>query len=114
MNGICHIEIPCTDFEKAKNFYGGIFGWEIQVIPEMDYAMFKAPDGIGGGFSKQLKVSDSGILFYIEVEDIEVALKKAESAGGQIVKEKTQISPEIGYFGIFADSENNIMGLWSK
>jgi uncharacterized protein len=114
MNGICHVEIPCTDFEKAKKFYGEVFDWEVQVIPEMDYAMFKGKNGPGGGFSKQLKVSDSGVLFYLEVEDIEAALKKVETAGGQMVKGKTQISPEVGYFGIFTDSDGNVIGLWSQ
>jgi predicted enzyme related to lactoylglutathione lyase len=114
MNGICHVEIPCTDYEKAKKFYGDAFGWEVEIIPEMDYAMFKGKDGPGGGFSKQLKVSDSGVLFYLEVEDIEAALKKVGDAGGQTVKEKTQISPDVGYFGIFTDSDGNVIGLWSQ
>ncbi len=114
MNGICHVEIPCTDYEKAKKFYGDVFDWEVQVIPEMDYAMFKGKDGPGGGFSKQLKVSDTGVLFYLEVEDIEAALKKIDTAGGQMVKEKTQNSPEVGYYGIFTDSDGNVIGLWSQ
>ena len=114
MNGICHVEIPCTDFEKMKKFYGDVFGWETQIIPEMDYAMFKAKDGPCGGFSKQLKTSETGILFYIEVEDIEAALKNVEGAGGKTVTGKTQISPEVGYFAIFTDSENNVIGLWAK
>ena len=114
MNGICHVEIPCTDFEKVKKFYGDVFGWETQIIPEMDYAMFKVKDGPGGGFSKQLKVSGTGILFYIEVEDIEAMLKKVNDAGGKTVTAKTQISPEVGYYAIFTDSENNIIGLWAK
>ena len=114
MNGICHVEIPCTDFEKVKKFYGDVFGWETQLMPEMDYAMFKAPDGIGGGFSKQLKTSETGILFYIEVEDIETTLKKVDGASGKTVTPKTQISPEVGYFAVFTDSENNVIGLWAK
>jgi predicted enzyme related to lactoylglutathione lyase len=114
MNGICHVEIPGTDFEKMRKFYGDIFGWETQLIPEMDYATFKTPDGIGGGFSKQLKTSDSGVLFYIEVEDIEATLKNIEGGGGKTVTPKTQISPEIGYFAVFTDIADNIIALWSK
>ena len=115
MNGICHIEIPCTDLKKAAKFYGDVFGWETQMIPEMSYAMFKAPDGIGGGFSKDAKVSsEAGVMLYIEVEDIPSAFKKIEAGGGKQIKEKTQISPEHGYFGLFADNEGNMVGLWSK
>lgn len=114
MNGICHVEIPATDFEKMNKFYGDLFGWETQVIPEMDYATFKPPDGIGGGFSKQLKTADSGVLFYIEVEDIEATLKNIEGAGGKIVMPKTLISPEIGYSAVFTDVAGNSIALWSK
>lgn len=114
MNGICHVEIPCTDFEKMRKFYGNLFSWDIQVIPEMDYAMFNAPDGPGGSFSKQLKISDSGILFYIEVADVEKTLSDVASAGGKTVVDKTQISPEIGYYAVFTDVENNTIGLWAK
>jgi len=114
MNGICHVEIPCTDFEKMKNFYGDVFGWETEIIPNMDYATFKPPEGPGGGFNKQLKTTESGVMFYIEVADINESLKKVEGAGGKTVTPKTAISPEFGYFAIFTDSENNIIGLWAK
>jgi len=114
MNGICHVEIPCTDYEKVTEFYGDVFGWESQIIPEMNYATFKTGDGPGGGFSKELKVSESGVLFYIQVEDIDASLKKIETAGGQMVKGKTPISPEFGFFGIFTDSEGNVIGLWAQ
>ncbi|UCD93673.1 MAG: VOC family protein [Candidatus Zixiibacteriota bacterium] len=115
MNGICHFEIPCSDLNKAVKFYGDIFGWKSQMIPEMDYAVFETPAGTGGGFSKDARVSsEAGIMLYIEVEDIPVIMKKIEASGGKQIKEKTQISPEHGYFGLFADSEGNMVGLWSK
>ncbi|PKK82408.1 MAG: hypothetical protein CVT49_13805 [candidate division Zixibacteria bacterium HGW-Zixibacteria-1] len=115
MNGFCHIEIPCIDFEKIGKFYTDVFGWNVQVIPEMNYAMFQAPSGPGGGFSKQSKIAkEAGIVLYIEVEEIGAALKKIEKAGGKTIRAKIQISPEIGYMGIFADVEGNSIGLWSK
>ena len=30
---ITHIDIPVGDMERAKGFYGGIFGWDIQEVP---------------------------------------------------------------------------------
>ena len=115
MNGICHIEIPCKDMDKAGNFYKTVFGWEITPLPQMEYAMFKPSDGPGGGFSTQAKIAGyPGVFIYIEVEDIDATLKKIEENGGKTVKGKTQISPENGYFGIFLDIEGNSIGLWSK
>ncbi len=115
MNGICYVEIPSEDFEKAKKFYGGLFNWQFDYMKEMDYLVFKAAEGLGGGFCKGYSTADKpGILFYIDVEDIEVTIKKAEELGGKTIKGKTQISPDIGYFALLADLEGNQIGLWAK
>lgn len=115
MNGICHIEIPSRDFEKAKKFYGDLFNWQFNYIKEMDYLTFKAPDGVGGGFSKGYSIAEkAGIFLYIEVEDIETIIKNGENMGGKTVKGKTLLGPEIGYFAILADLEGNQIGLWAK
>lgn len=115
MNGICHVEIPSKDFDKAKKFYGEVFGWECALMGEMDYMTFKPPDGVGGGFDKVLEIAPKpGISIYIEVEDIEATIKKAEGLGGKCTKEKTQITPEYGYYAFLTDLEGNQIGLWAK
>lgn len=115
MHGICHVEIPSKDYSKAKKFYGEVFNWEFQEIGEMDYMTFKPADGPGGGFDKLLEPSaNPGISIYVEVDDIDGAIKKAENLGGKCLKEKTQISPDWGYYAFLADLEGNKIGLWSK
>lgn len=47
MNGICHIDIPCTDMEKIGKFYTYVFDWKIIPILQMNYVLWKAPDGPG-------------------------------------------------------------------
>ena len=32
----CHIEIPTAKREESKKFYGGVFGWTFNHIPEMN------------------------------------------------------------------------------
>ena len=84
-------------------------------MKEWNYMLFKAPDGIGGGFDKNFDfASKPGFLFYIEGEDVADTIKKAEGLGGKMVKEKTQISPEYGFMGVVTDLEGNQIGLWSK
>ena len=115
MNGICHIEIPSEDFEKAKKFYGDLFNWQFDYMKEMDYLTFKAPDGVNGGFSKEYAIAEkAGIFLYIEVEDIETTIKNGEKIGGKTVKGKTMIGPEYGYFAVLADLEGNQIGIWAK
>jgi predicted enzyme related to lactoylglutathione lyase len=115
MNGICHIEIPSKDFEKAKKFYGDVFGWECQPMLQMEYMTFKAPSGIGGGFEKRAEIAaNPGISLYIEVEDIPATIDKVKKIGGKEVVPKKQISPEYGYFAFVSDLEGNRIGLWAQ
>lgn len=115
MHGICHIEIPSKDFEKAAAFYKAVFDWETQMIPQMNYAMYKAPSGVNGGFSGELEIYQKpGVVFYIEVENIDASLKKIEKNGGKTIKGKTEIAPEMGFYAIFGDAEGNTLGLWAQ
>jgi predicted enzyme related to lactoylglutathione lyase len=34
MHAIGHIEIPTTDFKAAKKFYGKLFGWKFEEVPD--------------------------------------------------------------------------------
>jgi len=114
---ICYIEIPTPNMGKAINFYVSIFGWQVQKseLSDVEYAMFSV-DGVGvnGGFSSLLPVTDGGVLLYIKVDDIPLALENIKKAGGDIVKEKEPIGGEFGFSAGFKDPNGNQMGLWSK
>ncbi|UCF70232.1 MAG: VOC family protein [candidate division WOR-3 bacterium] len=113
MYGFAHIEIPTTDSQKSKVFYGKLFGWKMaEDMP--NYVMFTTGENQSGGLTQDSKPSENGVILYIEVEDITKKLSEIESAGGRKVKEKTAISPEFGFYGLFTDPSGNIMGLWSK
>jgi len=109
---IVHFEIPVTDLNKAKEFYSKLFGWKIEVMPEMGYALIETGSPPGGGFNKVEKVKEGGCLLYIQVEDIEKKLKEIEKAGGKTVREKTEI-PTFGWNSGFEDVFGNILGLFT-
>jgi predicted enzyme related to lactoylglutathione lyase len=113
MHGFCHIEIPTTDAQKSKDFYGKIFGWKIDAS-NPEYIQFTTPDNEGGGFTPSSKPVQDGVILYIEVEAIEKKLGEIEKAGGETIKEKTGISPEFGFYALFTDPCGNMIGLWSK
>ena len=41
MPKVVHFEIPADDVERAKAFYGSVFGWQLQTMPmgESDYTI---------------------------------------------------------------------------
>jgi predicted enzyme related to lactoylglutathione lyase len=64
----------------------------------------------GEGYSP----STDGVLAYLNGGlDLQITLDKIEPSNGEIIVPKTQISPEMGYFGLFIDTEGNKMAVHS-
>ena len=110
---IVHIEFSSKDLEAAGKFYSDLFGWKVEQMPEMNYAMFETGEGLGGGLTP---VSDSyppgTVVVYIDTEDIEATLAQVESLGGKVMATKTEI-PGMGWFGLFTDPSGNLVGLFT-
>jgi predicted enzyme related to lactoylglutathione lyase len=111
---IVHVEIPAADQESTGKFYSELFGWKYQAFPELDYALFEAEGGPGGGFPKVdgQTVTPGAVMVYIGTDDIEASLAKAESLGGSTVVPKTEI-PGQGWFAIFSDPTGNRLALYT-
>ncbi|MBK9208172.1 MAG: VOC family protein [Anaerolineales bacterium] len=110
---IVHVEIPAVNVEGAGKFYESLFGWKLQHMPEMNYTMWEAGDGTGGGFPEASAEYPAGqVLVYIDSDDIDADLKMVEKLGGQIVKSKTEI-PGMGWCGIFKDPTGNVLALYT-
>lgn len=112
-------EIHVKDFDKAKDYYGKLFGWEFHLSQstKSHYWNINTGEGsIGGGFMKKEKPEHEGqsVLIYVEVEDIENTLKNVNELGGKIHTAKTLINEKAGYFALFYDNDGNLIGLWSK
>ena len=111
---VVHIEIPAADLQVAGKFYQDLFGWEIQQIPEMNYATWASGPGEGGGFNPlSHDVRPNEVLIYINSEDIEADLKKAASLGATVIQTKMEI-PNVGWFGIFKDLTGNSIALYTS
>lgn len=111
---IVHIEIPTSNSKESAEFYEKLFGWHMEHVEEMDYTMFDPREGPGGGFTHVDENTKPGdVLIYINSDDIEADLKKAEELGGMIVQEKMEI-PATGWFGIFKDPTGNNIALYTS
>ncbi len=110
------VEIPAPDVEASARFYESVFGWRIQRDQPQGYVMFQEQEGgIGGGFDPRGKPArDSGALLYITVDSIEETARKIVENGGTMVKGRTQISPEVGWWATFRDPGGNTLGLWER
>lgn len=111
---IVHIELSTQDSAESAKFYGGLFGWKTQAVPEMNYTTFDTGEGSpGGGFNplgEQVKAGE--VFIAVGTDDIDASLAKAESLGGATVVPKTEI-PQTGWFALFRDPTGNRVGLFT-
>jgi len=99
-----------------NNFSAGSF-FLSQSASSVYWNIKTGSEGIGGGFNKKESKSSGGcqaVILYIDTENIEEILDKVQKLGGHVIKHKTLISESAGYYGLFRDLDNNVMGLWSK
>lgn len=60
------------------------------------------------------KPSMEGATLYLNGgSNLQVVLDRVEKFSGQVIVPKTQISPEMGYFAMFIDTEGNKLALHS-
>ena len=126
MSKVVHFEIPADDLDRAKSFYGSVFGWELQTVPmnEGEYTSVittdvdeqtqqpTEPGAINGGmFVRNASLSVTSPVITIDVDGIDDALKQVEAEGGTTVTPRTAI-PGMGAFAYFKDPEGNVLGLW--
>ncbi len=111
---IVHVEIPAANVDSTAKFYQALFDWKITPIPEMNYTMWEAGDGTGGGFPGVSEDTPAGrVLVYIDSDDIEADLKKVVELGGKVLHAKTEI-PQMGWFAIFQDPNGNVLAVYTS
>lgn len=116
-NPICYVEIPAPDPAAAAKFYNDVFGWSAEPsnLTDSGYWMFQTGEGqLLGGFNSEAPVNERGIIFYVNVESIEIALQRIEEHGGKVALAKEDIGGGYGYSAIFCDPSGNQIGLWCK
>jgi predicted enzyme related to lactoylglutathione lyase len=111
---VVHVEIPAANVAAAGKFYQELLGWKITHDDKLNYSMWEAGDGSGGGFpevSAEMPVGQ--VLVYIASDDIEADLKNVEKLGGTVIQPKMEI-PGIGWFGVFKDPTGNTLALYTS
>ena len=114
-------EIPTADMERAIQFYETVFDCELSrnTMGKFDMAWFPWTDdmqGAGGSlvYHEMYTPSQKGTLVYFSSEDIDTELSRVKDAGGTVLREKTEISPDIGFMAFFTDTEGNRIALHSR
>ena len=109
-NPVVHWEIAAKNAKKLQGFYVDLFDWHVDANNPMDYGIVDthAEGGINGGIHGD--ENPAKVMIYIQVDDLDAYLKKAEGLGGKTVVPPTEI-PNIVTFAQFTDPEGNLIGL---
>jgi predicted enzyme related to lactoylglutathione lyase len=114
---IVHFEIPADDVERAKEFYGELFGWEFSTPPGFsDYWMVQTGDpttDAGGGLMAREAPEQVGLVTYFGVESVDETIAKVEELGGTVVVPKQGV-PGMGWLAHFLDPEGNLFAVWQS
>ncbi|MER7797860.1 VOC family protein [Microbacterium sp. NPDC096154] len=109
---VTHLEIPVGDFERAKEFYSALFGWEFQAPPGFEeYPMWQAPNRVSGGALTPREDGFTQPRSIVEVDSIDDTLAKVAASGGTVLKEREAIS-DTSWWALFEDPDGNVIGLF--
>ena len=108
-NRVVHWEIMGKNAKELQSFYADMFDWKIDADNPYNYGMVQGSDagvggGIGGDPSESMRVS-----IFVEVDDLQAYLDKAERLGGKLVMPPTDIAGVS--FAMFADPAGNVTGI---
>jgi uncharacterized protein len=96
-------EIPAANTDRARSFYGGLFGWTFQPFDDTgNYFMTES----GGMFPSE----KTGITVYFGTSDIAGSIAKIKELGGS--SEDPQEIPNVGHYATCTDTEGNAFGLF--
>jgi predicted enzyme related to lactoylglutathione lyase len=106
-----HVEFPAGDTQKARDFWGGLFGWQFQAFEgsPSEYHMTQFSDTQGGAIM-EAEGDKRGPRVYFDVDDINASTARVSELGGQ--GGDAMPVPSMGWFAVCSDSEGNEFGLW--
>ncbi|WP_432357090.1 VOC family protein [Sporosarcina sp. UB5] len=123
MGRLVHFEIHVDDMERAKTFYGEVFGWSFQDWSEFAgmpyYGAVTGDDsepGINGALMKRQSAPPeagqavNGFTCTIGVANYDAVEEKILANGGTVALPKYAL-PGMAWQGYYHDSEGNIFGI---
>jgi hypothetical protein len=112
-NPFVHLDLATTDVAAARKFYGSVFDWKFQDVPDMNWTGIDVGTGVGGGMGpKNMPEQPTAWTAYVEVSDVAATLAKAQANGAQIIVPEMAVG-EMGKLGVFIDPQGATCGVWA-
>jgi predicted enzyme related to lactoylglutathione lyase len=108
-NPVVRFEVGAADARPLMTFYAELFGWDMHTISE-GYTLVdtRSGQGLTGGVGRS-NTGDPWATFYVEVDDLQATLARAEELGGKTVVPVIEL-PGMA-FAMFDDPDGLLVGL---
>ncbi len=113
----CWVDTTQPDTAAAAEFYGALFGWELENMMPADapgeYLAARLPGGEVAAISSVMEEAPAQAMWnsYVWVEDADATAAKVREAGGTILQEPFDVMG-AGRMAVCADREGAVFCLW--
>ena len=109
------VDLSSTDAAASRAFYGGLFGWSVEVNPDPQYggyAIARLGDTDVAGIGDQMQPgAPSAWMVYIGTADAAALGEQVQAAGGQVVAPAFDIGDQ-GRMAVFQDPAGAFISAW--
>jgi len=115
-NPFVHVELHTRDLPKAKAFYAGLFGWDLQDMPMPGggtYTMINVGEGTGGGMMATEGKGDAGSYWmsYVGVDDVRAKTAQAKALGAAVLQDVLAVG-DFGLMSVIRDPAGATIAMW--
>jgi uncharacterized protein len=115
----CWTDLTTTDQDAAKQFYGGLFGWEFEDNPVGEgvvYSMARLDGKDVGAISPQPQMlRDAGAPptwnSYVSVESADATAEQAQASGGAVMSPPFDVM-DVGRMAVLQDPQGAVFMAW--
>lgn len=116
----CWVDLSASNIEAAKEFYSGLFGWQLDEMPsgpDLTYYMAKLKGQYVAGMMQQMpEMAAAGVpsywANYLAVDNADEAAARASDAGGTLLFPVDDIPNGSGRMFFASDPTGAQIGFW--
>lgn len=115
LNAPSWVDLSSADAAASREFYGSLFGWQVEVNPDPQYggyalARIGGSDAAGIG-PKMDPGAPTAWNLYLGTDDIDALARRVSDAGGSVVMAPFDVGDQ-GRMAIFGDPTGAVISAW--
>jgi uncharacterized protein len=111
----CWVDLGVGDIGRARTFYGGLFGWDIQEGPPEagGYSMCEVDGRPVAGIGPKMGPDEAPAAWttYLASDDADRTVSEIKAAGGEVLAEPVDVM-DVGRMAVAADPGGAVFGVW--